>query len=182
MPLSTTTQILGRRNNPQSRFPAWVESGTFQKNKTNYSWILKREHQGTDKHVSKEYQIIDIFNLSLHVSLKQWCPPESIFTTLGYPIHSPGIKYHLYPDDSFIQPRTHSYAPDPVYLTAWWYGPLDVLQASRNTSTKLNLESLPNLFLLLNLHPITEQHWPSTPIVLTPLINNPLYPTCPPHF
>lgn len=95
VPLSTTTQILGRRNNPQSRFPAWVESGTFQKkqNKTNYSRILKREHQGIDKHVLKEYQIIDIFNLFLHVSLKQWRPLECIFTILCYPIHSPGIKY-----------------------------------------------------------------------------------------
>lgn len=82
-----------------------VLSKKTKQNKTNYSWILKREHQGTDKHVWKEYQIIDIFNLFLHVSLKLWCPLESILSTLGYPIHSPGIKYHLYTNDSFTQPR-----------------------------------------------------------------------------
>ena len=59
VPLSTTPQIPGRRSGPQSRFPAWVESDTFQKKKkhTQKNKILidlEKRAQGTDK----EYQTV----------------------------------------------------------------------------------------------------------------------------
>lgn len=56
VPLSTTTQIPGRRSGPQSRFPAWVESDTFPPQKKHHKILidLEKRAQGTDK----EYQIV----------------------------------------------------------------------------------------------------------------------------